>query len=71
MKNKHFLKQLLILLRNWYSRVDPFTGKLNDNISHYRIIVPEYDNDQWIIKRGKWQPVKRATYTNDELLHWD
>lgn len=55
----------------WYSRVDPFTGKLNDNISHYRVIVPVLENDQWVIKRGKWQPVTRSTYTNDELLHWD
>jgi broad specificity phosphatase PhoE len=55
----------------WYSRVDPFNGNLNKDISHYRVIVPVLENDQWVIKRGKWQPITQPTYTNDELLHWD
>lgn len=55
----------------WYSRVDPFNGNLNKDISHYRVIVPVLENDQWVIKRGKWQPITQPTYTNDELLNWD
>ena len=54
----------------WYSRVDPFTGKLRENISHYRVITPVYKNGAWEIERGKWQPLSRQTYSNEELLNW-
>lgn len=51
----------------WYSRVDPNTGTLHDNLVAWRTIYPVFKNDHWQVVWEPWNYISRDHYSNEEL----
>lgn len=54
----------------WFSRVNPHTGRLSDDLSFVRSITPEHINGQWVVKKGQWKEIKQPEYSNSDLTNW-